>query len=167
VLAAVRRRLRSDAASAVEFPTRVSTKRRNPDAGAIGITRRVFADMCHEGSFLLHWTDEAGSHGVPIDVRAALERGATVVVAAPPSAIADARDAWPDVRVISVTGHTDQARRTLTARACFDRTIRLPQVHAKPENAPAVAVHCGAHISPAIDGLTRALLAQLPAVPAN
>lgn len=166
VLSTVRRRLRTDDATRhIQFPARISTKRRNPIPDHLSVTRRVFEDMRREGSFFLQWSDEFGWHGLPASVQSALEAGAVVVVGVPAAAEADARLAWSDVRVVRVTAHTDRARAPLTARACFERLVPVAHKAAVLVRPPAAAVHCAGAISPAIDHLTRAVLAQMPDLP--
>jgi hypothetical protein len=79
--------------------------------------------MDAEGSFLFSWLDELGRHAVPIEVRSALEGGATVVVGLPPAAEAEARMLWRDVKVVRLTGRTEPVRAPLSAQACMARLM--------------------------------------------
>lgn len=144
ILMAARRRLAANA-SDLYFPHRVSTRRRTPIPGDVAVNQRVFATMEAEGSFLFTWRDEFGRHGFGTELRSRLQAGHTVVVGLPPSAEAEARAAWPDVRVINLTGHTAPMRTPLTAAACMARLMRpIAPVRALARRLPRsdAAVNC-------------------------
>jgi len=104
---AARRRFAADASMA--FPLRVMTRPAGPNEEHVAVNRRTFRDMSSSGGFLAAW--ELGGHNValPRSVVTSLAAGRMVVVAASDAAVAQAREAGIEVRVVEVTSGPDAA----------------------------------------------------------
>lgn len=101
----------------VVFARRVITR----PAGAggedhVALEADAFQDAAAAGAFALHWQAHGLRYGIPIEVDAAIARGATAVANLSRSVIDDVRHRYENRRIIVVTADTDVLARRLAAR---------------------------------------------------
>ncbi len=121
LLTAVRRRLTD--LSDIEFPKLITTRRNGPSDAEASLTREAFQDLERDGHFLLTWNAAGHSFGLPIAIRAKLDEGRTVVIAAPADIVPELHESCPELHVVRLTGGVDSARRQLTPQACLRRMM--------------------------------------------
>lgn len=149
------------------FPRRCIT--RPADAGGedhIAISEAAFAKARDAGRYCLHWQAHGLSYGLPVDVTDALAIGHTVIANVSRGVIAEARQRFAPLRVLSIEAAPAVIAARLAARAREDaagqdrRLQRMTRgfadgddvVRFVNEDAPAVAVD-------AFTGLIRELTA--------
>ena len=101
----------------VHFMRRTIT--RPADAGGehhLAVTPDEFRGLQERRKFLFHWEAHDLSYGIPIDAENLVVNGHTVVFNGSRHALAQQRDAWPDLRVIWVTADLDIRAERLARR---------------------------------------------------
>lgn len=98
------------------FPQRVITRADQTGEPHIAVSAVEFEAMALAGGFLLAWEAHGLKYGLPMAVRAMLEAGRIVVVNTSRTIINEAKDVWPNLRVVHVTVGPEILRDRLLAR---------------------------------------------------
>lgn len=157
LLAGARLALGPDAAV---FPRREIT--RPPDLGGedyISVSEAAFAARAAAGGYALAWRAHGLAYGVPGSILDDLRSGATVVVNASRSVVAEARQRFPRLRVVSVTADPDQ----LAARLALRGRETADEIAARLARAPDAPVGGSDVVAIANDGAVEAGIAALVA----
>ena len=159
LLTAARRRLPD--LQSFEFPKLFTTRRNGPRDAEVAVSRETFRAIEGDGCFLVTWAAGGHQFGLPQAVCDSLAGGNTAVVCVPGHVVGDLQDAWPDLRIVRLTGGLDAARESLTPHACLRRMMG-PRLAQRLEGRhrlqpPTDAVSCADGVATAIRSLTDVL----------
>lgn len=143
LIAAAHARLRDD--PAFVFPQRLIT--RSAAAGGephIAITMDDFDRMQAAGRFALSWRAHGLGYGVPVEIAADLAAGRRVIVNASRTMLDQARETFPDLRILSIQATPEILAARLAARGRTtdgDLTARLARAAlSRPEGADVIEI---------------------------
>jgi len=125
----------------VHFMRRTIT--RPADAGGechLAVTPDEFRVLQERRKFLFHWQAHDLSYGIPIDAENLVVNGHTVVFNGSRHALAQQRDAWPDLRVIWVAADLDIRAERLALRGRETAADIMKRLATSNAEMPADAV---------------------------
>ena len=80
------------------------------------VTPMVFAAMVADGAFCLHWPAHGLSYGLPQQVLDDVQAGATCLANLSRSALTDANDIFPQLKVLNITATPETLAKRLAGR---------------------------------------------------